>query len=181
MTSPHSAFIDERLLVPSGFISMITGAAQKTSEQLFRELDVHSGDRVRLTQVEFGRREPTHDAAVLEGVVVGVKVKDGKSQVRIEGFGHTGSTTKSRAPGMGTIAQSGGQHVWFAVENYKVEVLKKAYRWTDEDRAVVAISGNSDSWWEGLTDEYRQINRDNYGPRIKRVLALLAPADGGVE
>lgn len=140
----------------------------KTSEQIVRELDVQAGDRIRLTESRpedslarpRGRRVAKKDAAVLEGVVLDTKEKDGRFLVRIGGFGHTGGN-------------AGGQHVWFPLADYVVEVLHKAYRWTDEDRAIVAVAALSEVAWERLTEEQRGYSRKLYAPRLERVRQAL--------
>lgn len=139
----------------------------KTPEQHFAELDVQPGDRIRLTEAgpanhayPNGKRKPVLDAAVLEGRVAGVKVKDGGSQVRIDGFGHTGGN-------------AGGQHVWFPVNQYVVEVLHKAYRFTPEDRVVAAVLGYDERHWRFLTDAERDRLRQRSVGRVAKVRAAL--------
>ncbi len=141
--------------------------SRRTPEQEFLALDVRVGDRVRLTQVTGstataqGRRVPK-DAAVLEGTVLGIKQKGG-SQLRITGFDHTGPS------------RSGGQHVWFAVSDYRVEVLHKVYRITDEDRLIAAVANVSEDRWAQLTDDQRATRRRDYADRAERVKRLLTP------
>lgn len=144
-------------------------AARKTPEQTFRDLDVQEGDRIRLTEGKprdllrpNGPLIAKTDGAVLEGRVVGIKVRNGHSEVRVAGFDHTGG-------------EAGGQHVWFPVGAYKVEVLHKAYRLTDDDRVLIAIAGISESVWKTLSDHRRDLHRENWGNRVRKVKALLAP------
>lgn len=129
----------------------------KTAEQKFRDLDVREGDRIRLTQHQ---QKNGPDPSSLEGVVIGVKVKDGVSQVRIAGFGHTGATV-------------GGQHVWFVGADYKVEVLHKSYRWNDEDRAIAAVLGYGDHSWKIMTEDSRERLRVQTRPRLERIRKAL--------
>lgn len=143
--------------------------SNRTPEQEFQALDVRVGDRVRLTEVNTqsgtilraaSRRVPA-DAAVLEGKVLGIKVKNGASQLRIAGFDHTGPS------------RAGGQHVWFAVADYRVEVLHKVYRITDEDRLLAAVANVSEERWCHFTDDQRASYRRGYGDRAARIKQLL--------
>lgn len=143
--------------------------SNRTPEQEFQALDVRVGDRVRLTEVNTqsgtllraaSRRVPA-DAAVLEGKVLGIKYKGSGSQLRISGFDHTGPS------------KAGGQHVWFAVADYRVEVLHKAYRLTDEDRLIAAVANVSEERWARLTDDQRASRRRDYADRAQRVKRLL--------
>lgn len=143
--------------------------SNRTPEQEFADLDVKVGDRVRLTQVNHmqgsiiaaaSRRVPK-DAAVLEGKVIGTKVKGGKTQLRIAGFDHTGPS------------HAGGQHIWFPVEDYRVEVLHKVYRLTEEDRLIAAVANISEDRWTNLTDDQRENRRRDYAARAERVKKLL--------
>ncbi len=143
--------------------------SHQTPEQEFAALDVKVGDRVRLTQVKNfagsifapARREVPKDAAVLEGQVLGIKYRTGGTQLRIAGFGHTGPS------------KAGGQHVWFAVADYRVEVLHKVYRITDEDRLIAAVANVSEERWANLTDDQRARRRQDYASRADRVKKLL--------
>lgn len=129
----------------------------KTPEDKFRDLDVREGDRIRLTT----RRAP--DASQLEGDVLGVKVRNGKSEVRIKGFGHTGG-------------RAGGQHVWFPVEDYTIEVLHRSFRWSKDDEILVEVGGFPRSEWEKWTEDRRQRQRDYYAPRVERIKTALGVA-----
>lgn len=140
--------------------------AQKTPEQKFHDLGIQPGDRVRLTQLN-GKldaasrsRQPAQDAAVLEGKVLGIKTRGGKSELRIAGFDHTGG-------------KAGGQHVWFPVADYRIEVLHKVYRWTDEDRLIAELIPISEKGWEQLTDQQRATYRVNFGKRAEKIRKLL--------
>lgn len=142
--------------------------SHRTPEEEFQALEVRPGDRVRLTP---GRRTITSyasprwvvdkDASVLEGTVLAIKVKGGKSQLRITGFDHTGPS------------RAGGQHVWFPVEDYRVEVLHKVYRITDEDRLIAAVANVSEERWCHFTDDQRASYRRGYGDRAARIKQLL--------
>ncbi len=143
----------------------------KTPEQTFRELDVQAGDRIRLTesrpvnvQRPNGPRQAVKDGSSLEGKVLDVKVRGGKSQVRVAAFGHTGPSN------------SGGQHVWFPVDQYVVEVLHKVYRLNDEDRAIAAVLGYDEPAWIRMTDDSREALRKQGRPRLEKVRAALGVA-----
>lgn len=166
MTYPNPSDYSYPRLVPSAFARFLDDVQHhvkpKTAEQIFRELDVQPGDRVRLTY----EIKPRGGIGTLESVVAGVKVKDRKSQIRLEGFGHTGG-------------KAGGQHVWFAVENYKIEVLKKAFRWTERDRVIAElVGGPAGQQWATLPETRRTDLRAEYGTRADRIIKLLKPVDG---
>lgn len=157
------------------FTSTINAGAIKragqTPEQEFAALDVQEGDRVRLTEVKNyastvfqpARRELVKDGSSLEGKIIGIKVRNGKTQLRFAGFGHTGPN------------KAGGQHVWFAVENYKVEVLHKVYRITEEDKLFVELAGLTVERWAALTEQQRADRRERYAVRADKIRKLLAP------
>lgn len=136
--------------------------ASKTPEQKFRELDVRVGDRIRLTT----RLHAAQDASVIEGRILGIKERDGGSQVRVAGFDHTGGG-------------AGGQHVWFPVSQYTVEVLRKSYRWTTDDKIVAEIAGYSESGWEGLDEGARERSRRLHTKRLARIKSALGVSDDG--
>ena len=176
MTSPQPAMLPQ---FPGGVFSEFVNAmnrdiarSNRTPEQEFQALDVRVGDRVRLTQVisypgsilTAASRKVPKDAAVLEGQVLGIKERPGGSQLRISGFDHTGPS------------RAGGQHVWFAVADYRVEVLHKAYRLTEEDRLIAAVANVSEERWAQLTDDQRATRRRDYADRAERVKRLLKPA-----
>lgn len=135
----------------------------KTPEQRFRELHLEAGDRIRLTEVTgpvmAGRRSKAIDAAVIEGIILGIKEKRGP-QVRIKGFDHTGG-------------EAGGQHVWLPVRDYQIEVLHKVYRLTDDDRLIAELAGLSVEEWRKLSDDKRVGIRQTYSARARRVKELL--------
>lgn len=146
--------------------------SRQTPEEEFRDLDVQVGDRVRLTAVKTTStinwggqiaksRQVEKDAAVLEGTIIGLKVRGGNSQIRVSGFGHTGPST------------AGGQHVWFAVEDYKVEVLHKVYRLTDEDRLYAEVAAIGDTAWSTISDAQRESYRQRLAPRVERIKKIL--------
>ncbi len=176
MTQPH---IPQLPAFPQGvfqeFVDSLNAQLRRTNqtpEEEFRALEVQVGDRVRLTEVktfstgrQFGAtlksRTVPKDAAVLEGKIVGIKVRGGKSQIRVSGFGHTGPS------------KAGGQHVWFAVEDYKIEVLHKVYRLTDEDRLVAEIAAIGEVAWSTISDAEREGYRQRLAPRIERIKKIL--------
>lgn len=163
--------------IPAEFTSFLQGVERTArapkigTEAHFATLDVQEGDRVRLTELrpqssylrDEQRRKP--DAAVLEGAVLGVKRKpEQPSQLRISGFDHTGGN-------------AGGQHVWFPVNNYLVEVLHRVFRMTDEDRVLIAITGDTEAYWKSLSDAARQRQRETYATRVARVKRALGVDD----
>lgn len=135
-----------------------------TPEEAFRKLDVQPGDRVRLTEFATGLtfgdpRLAKKDGATLEGIVKAVRVKGGRSKLQIEGFAVNGN------------------NVFWPVADYRVEVLHKAYRWTPEDEAIVAISGVSREVWQQYSEESREQGRKTYGPRLAKVRKALGLDD----
>ena len=88
--------------------------------------------------------------------VIGVKVRDGGSQVRIAGFDHTGGN-------------NGGQHVWFVAKDYLVEVLHRAYRMTQEDELFATLAGYTETEWTKLREPQRELARQTYAARAERV------------
>lgn len=159
------------------FTSVINSDAAKrnrTPEQEYRELGVLEGDRVRLTEVKNysrtpfqpARRELVKDGSSLEGKVIGIKERGGKTQLRIAGFGHTGPS------------KAGGQHVWFPVEDFKVEVLHRVYRVTDEDRLFIELAGLTEARWAALSEQQRADRRERYAVRADKIRKLLAPSAG---
>ena len=164
--------MDDRMIIAQFTDTINAGAAlrNRTPEQEFRDLDVHEGDRVRLTEAvqptsygrAYGPRQLVKDGSALEGKVIGIKVRGGKTQIRIAGFGHTGPS------------KAGGQHVWFPVENFKVEVLHKVYRVTDEDRLFIELAGLTEARWAALTDQQRADRRERYAVRADKIRKLLA-------
>ncbi len=133
---------------------------RKTHEQLFAELEVQPGDRVRLTEaarpMDTCRPEPKKDGAVLEGTVRRVKRgKDGKWKIQINGF-----------------AVSGNNVFWF-IDDYRVEVLHRAYRWTPLDRVIVELAGRGEKEWEESNEVLRETLRRNYGARARKIMQTL--------
>jgi hypothetical protein len=137
----------------------------KTPEQRFRDLQLEPGDRIRLTEVSgpmtAGRRPKARDAAVIEGVILGIKEKHGGPQVRIKGFDHTGG-------------KAGGQHIWLPVGDYHVEVLHKTFRMTPADRVIAELAGVSESAYRAASDNQRISWRQSYSKRAERIAALFA-------
>ena len=160
-------FTDSPFTVPQEFVQCLGSIEQQASapkvgtERYFAALDVQEGDRVRLTTLGPTGGPPfPPDAATLEGVVLGIKQKGGESQLRIKGFDHTGG-------------KPGGQHVWFSVSDYKIEVLHRVYRWTDEDRLIVAMLGYTDHAWLVMTEESHERLRKSARPRLAKVKRAL--------
>jgi hypothetical protein len=153
----------------NGQINDMVVKARRTPEQIFADLDIQPGDRIRLTRKPSSRGgyvAPTAtDASTLEGVVLKVKRKGGKWKVQIAGF------------------DVAGNGIFWNVADYAVEVLHRAYRWTDEDRAIAAIAGHSAVTWERQSEAVRESMRQSFGPRLARVkLALgLEGQQDGVE
>lgn len=145
--------------------------AYQTPEQIFRDLDVQAGDRVRLTQLVRpgspyrNSRDIKKDGAILEGVVTRVKVKSGRSRIQIDGF------------------DTAGNGIFWPVENYQIEVLHRVYRWTEEDRLLAAVLGYSEHAWEIITEDSRASLRLVGGERVAKVKTALGldKKDGGVE
>ena len=132
-----------------------------TPEQAFRKLDVQHGDRIRLTELmPFGGHnyEP-NDAGTLEGVVRGVKIKDGVSRVQVQGFHHIGID------------------IWWPVSRFRVEVLHRAYRCTEEDRLIAALAGMYEDRWQAHNEKQREQYREIYAPRLARVRETLRGVD----
>lgn len=134
---------------------------RKSAEQLFVELDVRPGDRVRLRQAArpMNTCAPVvkADGAVLEGVVKRVKRgrTDGKWKIQIEGF------------------DTSGNGVFWNVSDYVVEVLHQVYRLTEEDLLIVELANLSVKRWQDFTDAQRASYRTSYAARAARVKALL--------
>jgi len=156
MTTPREAFGPFLAQAHQHLLVEPLREARKTPEDRFRELDVQKGDRVRLVT------KLAPDASSLEGRVIGIKVKNGKSQLRIEGFDHTGPK------------RNGGQHVWFAVEDYSIEVLHKIYRMTDADKLIAELAGKTEAEWVKLSDDARLSARQTYSKRAERIVKLLS-------
>jgi hypothetical protein len=176
MTSDHNhqhiaLDLNSSRTVPGAFVDFLNLANQPPAvrvEQNFRALDVQPGDRVRLRKIDAGPLNPSRlalkDASTLEGVVTRVKQKKGESRIQIDGF---------------AVA---GNNVFWPIKDYRVEVLHRAYRWTDDDRLVVEISGLSRHQWEGMSETGRQRNRESYKNRVERIKNILTPSQGeGVE
>ena len=153
----------------NGQINDMIVQARRTPDQVFADLDVQPGDRIRLTRKPSSRGgyvapTPT-DASTLEGVVTKIKRKGGKWKVQIAGF------------------DVAGNGIFWTVADCSVEVLHRVYRWTDEDRAIAAIAGHSAVTWERHSEAVRESMRQSFGPRLARVkLALgLEGQQDGVE
>lgn len=166
--TPHDVFGTAM----AGFLTDINqqiADARQTPDQVFERLDVQPGDRIRLTEVNkpgvIRHRDLLNkpDGAVLEGKVAKVKRKGGAWKVQIEGF------------------DTAGNGVFWPVRNYKVEVLHRAFRWTDDDRLLVEIAGIRPVDWEKRTDTARQQSRDAYAARLGRIKAIFNPDTDGVE
>ncbi len=132
----------------------------KTHEELFVELDVQPGDRVRLTEairpVDTRRPEAKEDGAVLEGTVRRVKRgKDGKWKIQINGFAVSGN------------------NVFWLIDDYKIEVLHRAYRWTPLDHVIAELAGFQEKAWEGTTELYRESVRHRYAARARKIQQVL--------
>ncbi len=137
---------------------------RKTHEQLFVELDVQPGDRVRLSElnpvpkVESSgfQRGLKVDGAVLEGTVRRVKRgKDGKWKIQINGFAVSGN------------------NVFWLIGDYKIEVLHRVYRWTPLDHVIAELAGIQESAWEGATELYRESVRHRYAARARKIQQVL--------
>ncbi len=133
---------------------------RKTHEQLFVELDVQPGDRVRLTEatrpIDTCRPVAKIDGATLEGTVRRVKRgKDGKWKIQINGFAVSGN------------------NVFWPIGDYQVEVLHRAYRWTPLDRVTAELAGIQEGAWEKASEEYREVTRHRYGARARKIQQVL--------
>jgi len=130
----------------------------KTPQQLrneaFAKLDVQNGDVIELVHDINGK-----NAATLAGTVAQVRQVDGEYQVRVEGFGET---------------PHGNHNTWFAVGNYEVKVFTPAYRWTADDKLVVAIAGGTlADRWPTLSERDRELYRSNFAQSAARVRKAL--------
>lgn len=141
----------------AGMLGEVSKTPAQKAEGRVRSLDIQPGDRVRLTAKD------ATDPSQIEGEVLGVKDKGGQVQIRIKGFGHTGSKRGD-----------GGQYVWFVAADYKVEVLHRAYRWTQDDELVVQVAGLPRQTWEKYKDSSRETMRAQFADRVERIKRILA-------
>lgn len=125
------------------------------NELAFRELDVQAGDLVRLIP-----RDPAIGAQ-LEGRVEQIKTVNGglESQLRIKGFDET---------------PHGNHNAYFGVETNEVEVLERAFRWTEDDRIVTVLYALSDAEWERWPEANRGYYRKQSAGRIAKIKNIFA-------
>jgi hypothetical protein len=159
MTSPRiTLHASESWQIPTDFRNFLVGVEQlahrpkKSPREQFLELDVQPGDRVRLVEQELGR--PKKDGAALEGVVKAVRTVEGREAVQIQGF------------------DVQGNNIFWSARNYHIEVLHRAYRWTDRDRVIAEIADRAD-WATTRREDQREADRRTYGARADRILKLL--------
>jgi len=137
--------------------------ARQAKQDAFARLDVVNGDEIALVYKE--------GTSILQGQVTQVRkwtsnadgprptLAEPEWQVRIAGFDET---------------PHGSHNTWFPVGRFdEVKVVKRAYRWTERDKAIAASAQIAPETWERKIEADREATRRAYGPRVDRILAAL--------
>lgn len=148
----------QHTLLDSLYLKPKPKQAHKSPDEVFAELDVEPGDRIRLTR---GTQSGALKTASLEGVVKAIKQHGGSYKVQIEGFDFAGN------------------NIFWPVRNYTVTVVQRGFRWTDDDRLLVAVIGTTEKSWVERTEASRALTRDTFAVRIAAVKKAVAEADSG--